>query len=181
MTMTETHRTEEHPSAELTGAGLGVWVVTSFFTLVALVVAIAALVVAVNDHNTPSTSSTAAVAKPKAPAGHDTVALSEYHVNVIPANLAPGKHTFSIANDGRTEHELLVFQTGLDPSAFPIGADGDINEEAPGMNKVSDGDNIAPGGTQTRSVDLSQPGTYVFVCNLPGHFKAGMYQVVTVK
>lgn len=54
-------------------------------------------------------------------------------------------------------------------------------EEAPGVNKISDGDNIAPGATQTRSIDLSQPGTYLFVCNLPGHFKAGMSQVITVK
>ena len=180
MTMTETRATEEHQSAELTGAGLGVWVFASFIALVALAVSIAALVVAVNDHTTSKPASNAAAA-PKVPAAGDTVALSEYHVGVLPANLSPGQHTFTIANDGRTEHELLVFQTSLDPAAFPIGQDGDINEEAPGMNKISDGDNIAPGGTQKRTVDLSQPGTYVFVCNLPGHFKAGMSQVVTVK
>ena len=177
---TDTNATEPRASIEPTGAGLGVWVFTSFLALVALVVAIAALVVA-NSHQTKTKAPTAAAARPNAPAAGDTVALHEYNVNVVPANLAPGNHTFTIANDGRTEHELLVFQTALAPADFPISQDGDINEDAPGMNKVSDGDNIAPGATQQRTVDLSQPGTYVFVCNLPGHFKAGMYQVVTVK
>ena len=176
MVATETPRTEERSSVEPSGAGLGVWVITSFFALVALVISIAALVVAVNHRSEPT-----ATAHPKAAAGADSVALSEYHVNVIPANPSPGSHTFTIANDGRTEHELLVFKTTVDPGAFPIGPDGDIDEEAPGMNKISDGDNVAPGATQKRTVDLSEPGTYVFVCNLPGHFKAGMYQVVTVK
>jgi uncharacterized cupredoxin-like copper-binding protein len=47
------------------------------------------------------------------------------------------------------------------------------------VSLVSDGDNIDPGGTQTRSVDL-KPGKDLFVCNIPGHFKQGMYEVVTV-
>src|SRR5205807_1275015 len=87
----------------------------------------------------------------------------------------------AVDSDGKTEHEVLVFRTSLTPSAFPMSQDGDINEDAPGMNKVSDGDNIAPGGTQKRTVDMTQPGSYVFVCNLPGHFKAGMYQTITVQ
>jgi len=176
MTMTESRPTEQSASPEPTGAGLGVWIFSSFIALVALAISVAALVVALNHESKP-----VATGPPKTASGGDAVALSEYKVNVIPPTLSPGQHTFSIANDGRTEHELLVFNTTLDPSAFPIGPDGDINEDAPGMNKVSDGDNIAPGGTQKRTIDLSQPGTYVFVCNLPGHFKAGMYHVVTVK
>jgi len=179
--MTDTPTTQTHPSStEPMGAGLGVWVFSSFLGLVAICISIAALVVALN-HETKPTTSAASPAPVQTPVGVDTVALREYNVSVTPPALTPAKHDFTIANDGRAEHELLVFHTDLDPAAFPIGADGDINEEAPGMSKISDGDNIAPGGTQKRTVDLSQPGTYVFVCNLPGHFKAGMYQVVTVK
>ena len=178
MTITEAPPTERRPVAEPTGAGLGVWLFSSFLGLLAVCISIAALVVALN-HGTKPSPGGAATAQVKTPAGADTVALREYSLSVAPPTLAPGKHDFTIANDGRTEHELLVFHTNLDPAAFPIGADGDINEDA--VNKISDGDNIAPGGTQKRTVDLSEPGTYVFVCNLPGHFKAGMYQVVTVK
>jgi uncharacterized cupredoxin-like copper-binding protein len=181
MTITDSPRTQSQAArSEPTGVGLGVWVFSAFLSLVAVCISIAALVVSLS-HETKTTTSAAAAEPVKTPVGADTVALREYNVSVAPPTLAPGNHDFTIANDGRTEHELLVFHTTIDPAAFPIGADGDVNEDAPGMNKVSDGDNIAPGGTQKRSIDLSQPGTYVFVCNLPGHFKAGMSQVVTVK
>ncbi len=46
---------------------------------------------------------------------------------------------------------------------------------------MSDGDNILPGKSQDRKIDLSKPGTYLFVCNIPGHFKQGMYTYVTVR
>ena len=76
-------------------------------------------------------------------------------------------------------HELLVFKSDLDPSAYPTDAAGDIKEKGAGVNLVSDGDNIDPAGSQTRSIDLA-PGMYLFVCNIPGHFKQGMFTVVTV-
>jgi uncharacterized cupredoxin-like copper-binding protein len=108
------------------------------------------------------------------------VTLSEFKVQTAATTVAAGKVTFQISNAGKVQHELLVFKSDLAPSAYPL-KDGNIDEEGPGITKVSDGDNLDPGGTQTRTADLSQPGTYLFVCNLPGHFKAGMYQVVTVK
>ena len=180
MTVTDRSNMKDHAADEPSGAGLGVWIFSSFLGLVAICISIAALAVALS-HQTKVTTSASATPVVKTPAGADTVALREYNVSVAPPALTLGKHDFTIVNDGRTEHELLVFHTNLDPAAFPIGPDGNIVEDAPGMNKTSDGDNIAPGGTQKRTVDLSQPGTYVFVCNLPGHFKAGMFQVVTVK
>ncbi|MBV8234904.1 MAG: hypothetical protein JO075_04305 [Acidimicrobiia bacterium] len=184
-TATRTPEPDRRPSSEPTGAGLGVWVITSFIALLALVVSIAALVVSVN-HQTKTTAAApapapAAPSAPRAAPGTNTVHLSEYKVDVGSSTFSPGQHTFTIANDGKTEHELLVFHTSIDPTVFPLDQEGNINEDAAGMNKVSDGDNIAPGATQTRTVDLTQPGTYVFVCNLPGHFKAGMYQTITVQ
>ena len=109
------------------------------------------------------------------------VALSDFQVGLSSTNLATGKYTFQISNTGQVPHELLVFQTDGPPASLPTASDGAIQEDAPGVNKVSDGDNLDPGASQTRAVDLSKPGTYVFVCNLPGHFKAGMYSVITVK
>ena len=91
-----------------------------------------------------------------------------------------GQVNFSITNIGTIQHELLVFKSDLAPSAYPVDKNGHIIEDDPGITLVSDGDNIDPGKTQTRTVDLTQPGTYLFVCNIPGHFKAGMFSVVTV-
>jgi uncharacterized cupredoxin-like copper-binding protein len=106
-------------------------------------------------------------------------ALSEWHV-AVPSTIKAGTINLEAANFGTIQHELLVFKSDLAPSAFPVDQNGDIIEDGPGITLVSDGDNIDPGKTQTRTVDLTQPGTYQFLCNIPGHFKAGMFSVVTV-
>jgi uncharacterized cupredoxin-like copper-binding protein len=107
-----------------------------------------------------------------------TIALSEWKVDMASA-IKAGKSTFSISNAGTIPHELLIFKSSLAPSAYPTDPAGDIVEDGGGVDLVSDGENVDPAGTQTRSIDLA-PGTYLFVCNIPGHFKAGMFTVVTV-
>jgi uncharacterized cupredoxin-like copper-binding protein len=116
---------------------------------------------------------------PTPPAIYIPVALNEWHV-AVSSTLKPGKVNIEAANFGTIQHELLVFKSDLAPSAYPVDANGDIIEDGAGVTLLSDGDNIDPNGTQTRTVDLTQAGTYLFVCNIPGHFKAGMYTVVTV-
>lgn len=106
-------------------------------------------------------------------------ALSEWRV-AVPGTINAGSVILETANFGTIQHELLVFKSDLPPSGFPLDADGNIIEDGPGVNLVSDGDNLDPGTTQTRTVDLTQPGAYVFLCNIPGHFKAGMFAPVTV-
>ena len=150
----------------------------------------AALLVAIffvamrNNTGTPVANAPAppqpAVVAPVAPAtGPIAVSLSEFKVGV-PATFAAGQVTLNIRNDGTVPHELLVFKSALPVSKYPR-AEGGIDEEGAGVTKISDGDNLDPAGTQTRTVDLSTPGTYLFVCNLPGHFAAGMYSEVVVK
>ncbi len=116
---------------------------------------------------------------PTPPAVYVAVALNEWHVAVQP-NLKPGQVNVEAANFGTIQHELLVFKSDLAPSAYPVDKNGDIIEDDPSINLLSDGDNIDPNSTQQRTVDLTTPGTYLFVCNIPGHFKAGMFTTVTV-
>jgi uncharacterized cupredoxin-like copper-binding protein len=92
----------------------------------------------------------------------------------------PGRYSFAIRNTGKTQHELIAFRTDLAPANLPLDATGDVNEDGPGLTKATDGDNVHAGKSQTRSIGLTSPGAYIFVCNLPGHFKAGMYAVATV-
>jgi uncharacterized cupredoxin-like copper-binding protein len=107
-----------------------------------------------------------------------TITLSEWHVAAA-STMKAGTATFAIANAGTIQHELLVFKSDLAMSAYPKDKHGDIIEDGAGITLLSDGENIDVGGTQARTVNLV-PGTYLFVCNIPGHFKAGMFQVVTV-
>jgi uncharacterized cupredoxin-like copper-binding protein len=106
-------------------------------------------------------------------------ALSEWHI-AAPTTIKAGSVILEAGNFGTIQHELLVFKSDLPPSGYPVDKNGNIIEDGPGIKLVSDGDNIDPGGTQTRTVDLTQPGTYLFVCNIPGHFKAGMFSALTV-
>ncbi len=107
-----------------------------------------------------------------------TIALSEWKV-ATGSTLKAGKATFAISNAGTIPHELLIFKSALAPAAYPTDTAGDIVEDGSGVKLVSDGENIEPGKSQSRAIDLA-PGTYLFVCNIPGHFKAGMFTVVTV-
>jgi uncharacterized cupredoxin-like copper-binding protein len=109
------------------------------------------------------------------------VTLTDYNISLPGTTLSPGSVTLQIANAAGQQHELLVFATDLAPASFPKSPDGSVDEEGPEITKVSDGDNINPGGTQTRTVDLTKPGNYVLICNLPGHYAQGMYTTITVR
>jgi len=127
----------------------------------------------------PSPSAVAsATAVPSSVAANPTISLYEWKV-IAPTTLKAGMTTFTISNFGKVPHELLVFKSSLAPAAYPTDAAGNIKEEGAGVTLLSDGDNIDPAGSQVRAIDLA-PGTYLFVCNIAGHFKQGMFTRVTV-
>ena len=130
----------------------------------------------------PSPAPVAAVAPvvaiPISAPADPSISLYEWKV-IAPATLKAGKTTFKISNFGTIQHELLMFKSPLAAAKYPVDAAGNIKEEGAGVDLFSDGDNIDPTGSQERTVDLT-PGTYLFVCNIPGHFKSGMFTVVTV-
>ncbi len=119
---------------------------------------------------------TAATTAPQA-ANNTTITLTDMKVAVSPS-FAAGKYTFTIVNKGALMHELLVFKSDLAQSKYPTEASGNVAEDGAGITKISDGENLAAGTSQTREIDLSKPGTYLFVCNLDGHYAAGMHTVV---
>ena len=129
--------------------------------------------------STSTTSSSSPTPATAAAGGAQQVSLSEWKVEA-PNSLKAGQVALKITNGGTVEHELLVFKSDLDPAKYPTDSDGNIKEDGAGITKVSDGDNVAVAGSQTRTVDLTQPGKYLFMCNIPSHFKQGMVKVVTV-
>jgi uncharacterized cupredoxin-like copper-binding protein len=157
----------------------------SILATIVAAAAVASVLFVTTTRDTPATRSSPAPAAPGAAAsnlgsGAMTVSLSDFKVKASAATIPAGQFTLTINNEGSIQHELLVFRSGLAPNQYPQ-ENGEINEDGPGIAKVSDGDNIDPGASQTRTVDLTTPGTYLFVCNLPGHFAAGMYETITVK
>jgi uncharacterized cupredoxin-like copper-binding protein len=102
------------------------------------------------------------------------------------ATVAPGTTSFLVTNVGSVSHEMLILplpdsQIG---GTRPIGGDGRIDEvgslgEASKTCGEGAGQGIVPGATSWVTVDLA-PGRYELVCNLPGHYAAGMYSQLTV-
>ncbi len=97
-----------------------------------------------------------------------------------------GAVSFLVTNSGGIAHEMVILPL-LDSQsvgARPVGGDGKIDEagslgEASTSCGEGSGQGIAPGASSWVTVTLS-PGRYELVCNLPGHYAAGMYTQLTV-
>ena len=110
------------------------------------------------------------------------VSVTERDFAVAPSAVAAtaGLVDFTVSNSGPSEHEFLIFKTALAPDKLPLGSDGRVNEAADGAVKVFDsGSNIAVNGSKTFHATVTT-GHYVLVCNLPGHYAAGMHTSFTV-
>ncbi len=102
------------------------------------------------------------------------------------SNVPPGMVSLRVANTGSLVHELVVLPlpAGHTVGSRLVGPDDRVDEtgivaEASNTCGADAGDGINPGAISWTSVDLS-PGTYELICNLPGHYAAGMYTTLTV-
>ncbi len=102
------------------------------------------------------------------------------------STVAHGTVSFAATNVGSVNHELVVLPlpAGQIVGTRAIGDDGKIDEqgsvgEASNTCGAGTGDGIAPGSSGWVTLTLA-PGRYELVCNLPGHYAAGMYAQLTV-
>ncbi len=86
-----------------------------------------------------------------------------------------GKVTFTVANTGSMPHQLVVLKTTEKANALPM-ASGTVAKETGKIGGIPD---IAAGATSSVTLPLT-PGHYSVICNLPGHYKGGMYADLTV-
>jgi len=92
-----------------------------------------------------------------------------------------GTVSLRVANVGSLVHELVVLPlgSGREVGQRPVGADRKVDEsaslgEASRTCGAGPGDGISPGANGWVTLSL-QPGSYELICNLPGHYTAGMY------
>jgi uncharacterized cupredoxin-like copper-binding protein len=97
----------------------------------------------------------------------------EYLLVPEPAEVASGAVTFDVVNGGTIEHEMVVIKT--DKGAANLATDGEADETG-AVDEIV----LAASESGDLKVDL-EPGAYALVCNLPGHYAAGMYADFTVK
>jgi len=104
---------------------------------------------------------------------------AEFSVTSDPTSVPTGSVQINVTNHGANAHEFVVIQTDNPPNAL-LYDDTVMKavEDAPGQQDVGEVGGelpfILPGQSDSGSFDLA-PGRYVFLCNIPGHYKAGMY------
>jgi uncharacterized cupredoxin-like copper-binding protein len=132
------------------------------------------------DDNTGGGESSAATTT-AAPAGSGTVNATEkdFAIALDSSTATSGQVDFEITNEGPSTHEFVVFKTDLAPDALPLNKDGDVDEEGKGVKHIDEVEDIAAGSSESLDVNLD-PGSYVVICNLPGHYKLGMHAPLTV-
>lgn len=81
-----------------------------------------------------------------------------------------GTVTFRIENQGTMVHEFEVFAGATPGLRLPVVAGV---ADTTGLTLIDEVENIVAGTTVTLTVDL-EPGVYLVICNLPGHYAMGM-------
>ena len=100
-------------------------------------------------------------------------------ITAMPATVETGPVTFNVRNTSKElVHEMLVVPVGTDLTQLPYDkSNEDVSEDSAGsLGEVEERD---PGATGTLTLDL-KPGKYILFCNVPGHYTAGMWTVLTV-
>ncbi len=92
----------------------------------------------------------------------------------------PGPVTFLAHNLSKgTMHEMIVAKVSDPGAPLPMDkADSRVIESK--IKRLGEIEDLKPGqsGKMTRNLG---PGSYVLLCNQPGHYHAGMWAVLTVK
>jgi uncharacterized cupredoxin-like copper-binding protein len=102
-----------------------------------------------------------------------SVKLSDFKVTPAKKSIGHGKVTFVVKNSASMEHELVVIKTNKKASQLASG--GRASE------KGSVGE-VELAGHKTKRLTLNlKKGHYALICNIGGHYMAGMHADLTVK
>ena len=109
-----------------------------------------------------------------------TVTMRDNGITMSSDTLAAGDLTFEGVNEGTDTHEFEVFGVpeGVDANALPVEGDTAPADEM--LTVIDEVEDIAPGTSATLNLSLDA-GNYAVICNLPGHYAAGMHTTFTVE
>ena len=103
--------------------------------------------------------------------------MGDFNFDPAQTTVAAGSVKVSVTNIGATPHEWVLAKTDLDPASLPTVASGDVDEDK--LDSPGEIPDVLPRATQSTNLKLT-PGKYVYFCNIPGHYGAGMYGALEV-
>jgi uncharacterized cupredoxin-like copper-binding protein len=108
-------------------------------------------------------------------------------LRAYPQSVPAGQVSLVAVNHGSRTHELVVLPlaTGASVGTRAVGSDNTVSEagslgESSNSCGRGSGDGIRAGATGWVTLTLT-PGRYELVCNLPGHYAAGMFTELDVR
>ncbi len=159
------------------------------------VMAVVGLTLGITACGSDSASTESTADTPAAQTGATTVNIqlgekgAKFFVTADKDTVPAGETTFVIDNVGAIHHEFAIFKTDLPADALPLNAEGKVDEDKAGLlaealyTKPVRGDDdhrIRDGRGVDFTINL-EPGKYVLLCNLAGHYKAGQFLAFTVE
>jgi len=109
------------------------------------------------------------------------VTLSDYDITLSSASVPPGSVTFDVENVADQVHEFLLLRTDRAPDDLPTTSNGNrVDVDAASVTELDEVADLDGGASGSMTLDL-ESGSYVGVCNIPGHYKLGMYAGFTVE
>ncbi len=96
-------------------------------------------------------------------------------IDLDTSTVPAGAVSFDISNAGSVVHEIEVFSGSQTDLPVDLGV-----ADTTGLALIDEVEDIIPGGNIDLDVVL-EPGDYVIICNLPGHYQMGMVTSLTVE
>jgi|FLYL01.1.fsa_nt_gi uncharacterized cupredoxin-like copper-binding protein len=104
--------------------------------------------------------------------------FDSFDIEVDPASVPAGDVTFDVTNAGNIPHNLRVIASDADPGSLPVS--GGMVDEAQ-VDVVASTTADLPGGENEQVAASLDAGSYILICNVAGHYEAGMYVGFTVE
>ena len=105
------------------------------------------------------------------------VELGNDHVILSTTEIGAGGVVFEIENrSSDLVHEVEVFGGAVDGALLPVS---NSVADTTGLTLIDEVEDLTPGARATLSMNL-EPGTYLVLCNLPGHYGNGMWAYLAV-
>lgn len=108
--------------------------------------------------------------------------VNEWTITTDISSVPAGETLYVATNSGTIPHEVVYLRTDRPVDDLPIDDNDKVNRFAEGIEDlgVIRTDDLVPGATVRKLFDLPA-GNYVLICNIPGHYRAGMFVAFTIQ